>query len=243
MNAIVVSDLHIGSRYFLYEIFKRFLRGMPQDCDLILNGDIIDNIYVNLSPSHQEILDLIEQISHRQKVIWLRGNHDNGYLPKGFGDVEFNNQYVLEQKVLFAHGDYFDGVMPRSQIFMKVFRLMHDLRVKLGAKPVHVAQYAKRWKTFYRFLRQSIMINAVNYAAENGYKAVVCGHTHYAEDKAVKGIRYINLGAWTELPAFYLRINGNEMTLRQVNGSPGLLDPLEDSDPVQPSVSKIKTAI
>ena len=221
MNVIAVSDLHLGSRYFLYEIFERFLRGIPRDCDLILNGDIIDNRYVNLSPPHQEILDIIEQISHRQKVIWLRGNHDNGYIPKGLGKIEFSHQYVLEQKVLFAHGDYFDAVMPRSQIFMRAFKRMHDLRVKLGAKPVHVAQYAKKWKTFYRFLRQNIMINAVKYAAENGYKAVVCGHSHYAEDKVVNGIRYINLGAWTELPAFYLRISGNEMTFRQVTGAPG----------------------
>ena len=238
MNAIVVSDLHIGSRYFLYEIFERFLTGIPQDCELILNGDIIDNVYMKLTPPHQKILDLIEQISHRQKVVWVRGNHDNGYIPEGFGKVDFKNLHVIEQRILFAHGDYFDGVMPRSQIFMKAFKLMHDLRVKLGAKPVHVAQYAKKWKSFYRFLRQNIMMNAVNYARENGYETVVCGHSHYAEDRTVKGIRYVNLGSWTELPAFYLRISGHEMTLRQIENPSELSNPLEGSDAVQPSVSK-----
>jgi UDP-2,3-diacylglucosamine pyrophosphatase LpxH len=238
MNAIVVSDLHIGSRYFLNEIFERFLTGIPQDCDLILNGDVIDNVYMKLPPAHQKILDLIEQISYRQKVVWVRGNHDNGYIPEGFGKVDFKNLHVIEQRVLFAHGDYFDGVMPRSHIFMKAFKLMHDLRVKLGAKPVHVAEYAKKWKSFYRFLRQNIMMNAVNYAGENGYAAVVCGHTHYAEDKVVKGIRYVNLGAWTELPAFYLHISGNEMALRQVEKPSESSNPLEGSDSVQSSVSK-----
>ena len=238
MNAIVVSDLHIGSRYFLYEIFERFLTGIPQDCELILNGDIIDNVYMKLTPPHQKILDLIEQISHRQKVVWVRGNHDNGYIPEGFGKVDFKNLHVIEQRILFAHGDYFDGVMPRSQIFMKAFKLMHDLRVKLGAKPVHVAQYAKKWKSFYRFLRQNIMMNAVSYARENGYETVVCGHSHYAEDKTVRGIRYVNLGSWTELPAFYLRISGHEMTLRQIENPSELSNPLDGSDAVQSSVSK-----
>jgi UDP-2,3-diacylglucosamine pyrophosphatase LpxH len=232
MNAIVVSDLHIGSRYFLIEIFERFLTSIPWDCELILNGDVIDNVYMKLPPPHQKILDLIEQISHRQKVVWVRGNHDNGYIPQGFGKVEFKDIHVIEQRVLLAHGDYFDGVMPRSQLFMKAFKLMHDLRVKLGAKPVHVAEYAKKWKSFYRFLRQNIMKNAVNYAEENGYAAVVCGHTHYPEDKVVKGIRYVNLGAWTELPAFYLHINGDEMALKQVEKQSDSPDPLgvDDSD-------------
>jgi UDP-2,3-diacylglucosamine pyrophosphatase LpxH len=236
MNAIVVSDLHIGSRYFLNEVFERFLTGIPQDCELILNGDVIDNVYMKLPPPHQKILDIIEQISHRQKVVWVRGNHDNGYIPNGFGKVDFKNLHVIEQRVLFAHGDYFDGVMPRSQIFMKVFKLMHDLRVKLGAKPVHVAEYAKKWKSFYRFLRQNIMMNAVNYAGQKGYAAVVCGHTHFAEDKVVKGIRYVNLGAWTELPVFYLRISGNEMALSQIEKPSGFPNPLESSDTVQSSV-------
>jgi DNA polymerase II small subunit/DNA polymerase delta subunit B len=43
MNAIVVSDLHIGSRFFLHHDFENFLRNIPEDCELILNGDIIDD--------------------------------------------------------------------------------------------------------------------------------------------------------------------------------------------------------
>ncbi len=63
MNAIIVSDLHIGCRYFLYQDFERFLGNISEDHELILNGDIIDNPYAKLEPPHQRILDLIEQIS------------------------------------------------------------------------------------------------------------------------------------------------------------------------------------
>jgi UDP-2,3-diacylglucosamine pyrophosphatase LpxH len=95
--------------------------------------------------------------------------------------------------------------MPRNQAFMKAFKWMHDLRVKLGARPVHVAKYAKKWNLFYRFLCKNVMMNAVDCALENGFEVVTCGHTHYPEDRIFNGIRYINTGAWTETPAFYLR--------------------------------------
>jgi hypothetical protein len=36
MKAIVVSDLHIGSRYFLRENFVQFLQNIPQDHEFIL---------------------------------------------------------------------------------------------------------------------------------------------------------------------------------------------------------------
>ncbi|MBW2430650.1 MAG: hypothetical protein JRF56_16945 [Deltaproteobacteria bacterium] len=96
---------------------------------------------------------------------------------------------------------------------------MHNIRVKLGAKPVHVAEYAKKWKSFYRVLRKNIALNAVKCAADNGFEAVTCGHTHYAEDVDFNGIRYINTGAWTEFPAYYLHITADEMTLNEADPS------------------------
>ena len=100
---------------------------------------------------------------------------------------------------------------------------MHDLRVKLGARPVHVAQYAKKWKSFYAYLRKNVMLNAVNYAATNGFEAVTCGHTHFAEEHFVNGIKYINTGAWTESPTYFIRVTDTEMTLNKTADSAELL--------------------
>ena len=219
MNAIIVSDLHIGSRYFQFGVFERFLEEFPADHELIMNGDIIDSPYVKMEKSDQRALDMIKTISYRQKVVWLRGNHDNGYVPENFGNTIFKSSHRIGKRLLITHGDDFDDIMPRSRLFIKAFKLMHNLRIKMGARPVHVAEYAKKWKSFYRVLRKNVALNAVKCAAENGIEAVTCGHTHYAEDLVLDGIRYINTGAWTEFPAYYLLLTEDEMELNQVDPS------------------------
>jgi UDP-2,3-diacylglucosamine pyrophosphatase LpxH len=156
MNSIIISDLHIGSPYFFGESFERFFRELPEDHELVLNGDIIDNPYTKLNPSEQHILDLIKQFSFRQKVVWIRGNHDNGYLPIQFGKVHFKRLHAVEHRLLITHGDDFDDIMPKNRLFMKAFKLMHNLRIKLGAKPVHVAEYAKKCDYLYRVLRHNV---------------------------------------------------------------------------------------
>lgn len=217
MNAIIVSDLHLGSHYFQSHAFGKFLDTIADIDELILNGDVLDRPHARLEPLHQQTIDRIEQLSYRCKVVWVRGNHDNGYMPASMGKIEFCRRYVLDNRILITHGDDFDTIMPRSRMFMTAFRWLHDLRVRLGARPVHVAEYAKKWKAFYRVLRNGVMRNAVNFALENGYKAVTCGHTHFAEDLVLNGVRYINTGAWTELPAHYLKIASNNMFLNRVD--------------------------
>ena len=217
MTAIIVSDLHLGSRYFQSRVFAKFFDTIADVDELILNGDVIDRPHARLEPLHQQNLDRIEQLSYRCKVVWVQGNHDNGYMPSRLGKIQFCRRYALDDRILITHGDDFDTIMPRSRMFIKAFRWMHDLRVRLGARPVHVAEYAKKWKAFYRVLRNGVMHNAVNFALENGYNAVTCGHTHFAEDLVLNGVRYINTGAWTELPAHYLNITSDSMVLNRVD--------------------------
>ena len=217
MNAVIVSDLHIGSPYFLHKDFQRFLMNIPEDHEFIMNGDIMDDPSGELKLPHQRTLELIEQISNRNSVVWVRGNHDNGYVPRGLGKIQFKRFHSIKDRLLIVHGDDFDEIMPRNQAFIKAFKFMHNLRVKLGAKPVHVAHYAKKWELLYRVLRKNVMMNAVKCAMENGYEAVTCGHTHYPEDRVVNGMRYMNTGAWTESPVFYLLVTDDKMTLKRMD--------------------------
>ncbi len=216
MNAIIVSDLHIGSRNFLFHEFKSFIERIPPDYELILNGDIIDDPKNKLTPLHQRILDIIVRISKRQKVVWVQGNHDNGFIPDEIGKIEFKPIYKINNSLLIAHGHDFDQIMPMSKVFMKAFTLMHNLRIYLGAPPVHVSDYAKSWKSLYSVLLKNVMKNAVVSAKDNGCTAVACGHTHYPEDRFFEGIRYINTGSWTESPAYCILVNDKNMMLKPV---------------------------
>ncbi|MBW1695516.1 MAG: metallophosphoesterase [Deltaproteobacteria bacterium] len=216
MKAVILSDLHLGSRYFFYEQFEGLIKNIPETYELILNGDILDHPHQRIDFPHLQVLNLIQQQSRRRKVVWITGNHDNGYIPEKFGNVHFKSVYALEKRLLIVHGHDFDEIMPRNQAFMRVFTMLHKLRVRLGAKPVHVAKYAKRWKIFYKILRENVMKNAIECARRNGYQAVVCGHTHFPEDIVYHGIRYINTGAWTELPLYFLLVTDHEMTLKRI---------------------------
>ena len=217
MNAIIISDLHIGSAYFQRRDFECFLHHLSEDRTLILNGDIVDCPYAAMQKADQRIIDRLSKISKRQQVVWIRGNHDNGYLAKIPGPVEVKCAYSIGTRIFIAHGDDFDHIMPRSRLFIKAFKWMHDMRVHLGARPVHVAQYAKKWAALYRVLRKNVMLNAVDCAAENGFDAVTCGHTHFAEDRVFNGIRYINTGAWTETPMYFLQVTPERLELKKAN--------------------------
>ena len=217
MKAIIISDLHIGSKYFLIHAFEAFLETIPGDYEIILNGDIIDNTKMKLPLPHRQMLDRIERLSFRQPIIWVHGNHDNGFIPDKVGKIDLRPIYQIGNRLLIAHGHDFDEIMPRNRLFMKFFKLMHQVRMSLGARPVHVAHYAKKWKAFYKVLRDNVMKNAVTCAKEQGCDSITCGHTHFPEDRVYNGIRYINTGAWTECPPHYLLVTDRKMILRSIH--------------------------
>jgi UDP-2,3-diacylglucosamine pyrophosphatase LpxH len=219
MKAIIISDLHIGSAYFQRRDFEGFLHQLAEDRTLILNGDIVDCPYEAMQKADQQVIDRLQQISQQQPVVWIRGNHDNGYLAKILGAAEVTRSYSIGNRLFITHGDDFDHIMPRSRFFIKAFKWMHAMRVRLGARPVHVAQYAKKWAALYRVLRKNVMLNAVDCAAENGFDAVVCGHTHFAEDLVFEGIRYINTGAWTEAPMYFLQVTPDSLELKKAESA------------------------
>jgi UDP-2,3-diacylglucosamine pyrophosphatase LpxH len=56
---------------------------------------------------------------------------------------------------------------------------------------------------------------------KNGFEAITCGHAHHPEDRVFQGVRYINTGAWTDYPVFYLLVNEKEISLNRFDDSVG----------------------
>jgi len=216
MKALIVSDVHVGSPHFLCSEFRLFLKTMPSGFGLILNGDIVCRWVKEeeLPVEHKDILSMLVSESEKRRVVWVTGNHDRKFRPSDPGKIEFV-PFLEVDGIYIAHGHDFDVIRRYSGSFVIIFRFLHALRVRFGAEFIHVAHYAKKFKRLYGFLRRSVMRNAVKKAKERRCHAVVCGHTHYAEDLISNGIRYVNTGSWTEKPLFFLSVDGEKVKLSE----------------------------
>ena len=216
MNAVVISDFHLESVHTLADQIALFIENLPEGCDLILNGDIIDSSYPNLPRENLRILESISQESFRRNTVWIRGNHDDCSLLRNRGRILFKRIHTVADRLLITHGNELDKTKARIQELIRPFKLIQLILVKFGLKPLNVAQLATRFEPFYRLYRNKLMLDAVKFAKEKGFGVITCGHTHYPEDRTVQGVRYINTGAWTEYPPHYLVVNDREIRLKSM---------------------------
>jgi UDP-2,3-diacylglucosamine pyrophosphatase LpxH len=216
MDAVVISDLHLESMHTLSDQIALFIEKLPEECDLILNGDIIDSSYPNLPRENLKILELIRQESFSRKTVWIRGNHDDCSLLQDRGRIHFKRIHTVDKRLLITHGNELDKTKERMQQLLRPFKLIQFILIKSGFRPVNIARLATRFEPFYKLYRKKLMLDAVKFAKEKGFGAITCGHTHYPEDLKVQGVRYINTGAWTQYPHHYLVVNDREIRLRSI---------------------------
>lgn len=79
-KTIIISDLHLGNPFSNWKILEKFLQ--ENECEnLFLNGDIIDEIYLNRNNKElsDEELKFFKWMMHLKntKVIYTIGNHEN----------------------------------------------------------------------------------------------------------------------------------------------------------------------
>lgn len=216
MQTIIVSDVHLGSPFCLYGLFLRFLDQLPSDAELVLNGDTVDYCNRALPATHSQALMRLSEASVHHHIVWIEGNHDAQFHMDDPGRIDFWDSYSVGSRLHVTHGDRFDNLRPRNRLFITCVRWLHAMRIRLGAEPVHVAFYAKKFPLLYGVLRRHVAANAVEYAKENGYEVMVTGHTHYPEDVTRGGIRLFNTGSWTERPVYALYVDDRGMRLVNV---------------------------
>ena len=238
-QAIVVSDLHLGTKDSKAEEFIEFLEEHPTDL-LILNGDIIDGWAINRGAKwkkqHTKVISKLLQLSNKTQIIWIRGNHDEfiqDFIGTHLGRIEIKEDYRLiiqrwvendvyrNENYYVFHGDVVD-----------VFITKYKWLSKIGAVGYDFALTLNRWYNTYRKWRnlpyQSISkkikggvkastnyINdfettALSMAHKKGCNGVICGHIHQPEDRIINGHRYLNSGDWIEnMSAILIGKNGD----------------------------------
>lgn len=216
MTLFVTSDVHLGSRHCRVDNFNNFLDRLPDSATLVLNGDTVDHPRRRLTPVYQEALDRLIRESRRRRVVWVAGNHDEDVRPEGCGDMEFVPSLKIPGRLCVVHGFYLHRYIPAYEPFVLCVKGLHRLRILMGAEPVHVAQYVKRWTALYGVLCGYVRNSAIRYAREQGVGMVACGHIHHPEDTVIEGIRYVNTGTWTEAPPWCLRVEEAKAELCRV---------------------------
>jgi UDP-2,3-diacylglucosamine pyrophosphatase LpxH len=218
MQTFIISDLHLGLSQCRIGDFLRFLGELPAGARLVLNGDTITHFYsdATLSPEHKDVVAAIRNAADEREVIWIHGNNDKRLELQNPGKIKFAREFAIKKRLYITHGDRFDWIMPSTRAILIPIRLVYYSMAKLKKSRMHVAEYAKRFSGLYAVLCRHVAWNAARYARCHGYAAVTCGHTHYSEDRDVKGIRYLNTGCWTENDACVVVVDAAAITLRKI---------------------------
>ena len=226
-KAIIVSDLHLGTKDSRAKDFIRFLETYQTDL-LILNGDIIDGWALNRGSkwkkSHTNVISKLLKLSNKTKIIWIRGNHDEfitEFIGSHFGNIEIREDYKIEMKEwikddLFVSNHYYVFHGDTIDVFITKYKWL----AKLGSIGYDMALWLNRWYNRYRTWRglpyQSISKDiksgvkaATNYindferaalsmAEKNGCKGAICGHIHQPANYKLPEGHYLNSGDWVE---------------------------------------------
>ena len=129
MKRVVISDTHIGTKFYKSEELLAFLENLSCD-ELILAGDIID--FIKIPVFTERCLQIIEKMK-APRVIYVVGNHDEGLLGvvgnKVMG-VEFVKRYEFEEDgrvFRIEHGDAYDKGVLHNRIFVKFLSVIQNM--------------------------------------------------------------------------------------------------------------------
>lgn len=226
-QAIIVSDLHLGTKDSKAEEFIEFLEKHPTNL-LILNGDIVDGWALNRGTKwkkqHTKVISKLLQLSNTTQIIWIRGNHDEfiqDFIGTHLGRIEIKEDYRLtierwvegdifrNESYYVFHGDVVDVFITKYKWLSKIGAIGYDFALTLNR---WYNRYRK-WRNLpYQSISQKIKggvkaatnyINdfettALSMATKKGCNGVMCGHIHQPEDRMIDGKRYINSGDWIE---------------------------------------------
>lgn len=239
-----LSDAHLGSESFEKEKNKKmmlfsFFEKIKRDAEaLYILGDLFEFWfeYKNTIPKeHFDVLTKLKEITDlKVKVCYITGNHDfwlGDFLKEKIKIeifLEPTTVFHQEKKIFLIHGDglakkdagyRFLKKILRNKVSISLYRLIPpDLGIPLAKKVAslsrsHASKKEKALDDYMDFAKNKL---------EQGYDAVVMGHTHYpmiknlGEDLPGQGI-YLNTGDFFERFS-YGRLEQGKFFLEEYKG-------------------------
>jgi len=210
MKRIVVSDTHIGSKFYKSEQLLSFLKSESYD-ELILAGDIID--FIKIPIFTERCLEIISAVNYNKKIIYVVGNHDQSLLNlvgKNVHNVEFVKRYDFEshgRNFRIEHGDEYDKGVLHNKIFVTILSVIQNIlefTFNFDFTTWWTEKQIKKHK-----LRSVIHILRHNPDVD----VFIMGHTHIPEalvwinsDEDIK--TYINAGDWVTHQTYVTIVDG-----------------------------------
>lgn len=218
MKRIIISDTHIGNKYYKEEELIRFLLTVEYD-QLILNGDIIE--LLKMPEFSNRLKDLVSVINFSKEIIYVVGNHDislQGLIGQKVFGIHFVDKYEFEENgkmFRIEHGDQYDEHLSlvQNRVFMSFLSLaQHHLEKWLEID-------LSGWFTQWRFKRRKLLRVWDIMNSNLDVDVVICGHFHIPEciiwvqaDETVK--TYVNSGDWVS-HSTYVQIDDDQVRLRE----------------------------
>ena len=220
-DAIVISDLHLGSEACQVQLLLDFIDALPDTARLILDGDVLENTESRLTKQHWHVLSRLRKLADRLELIWVRGNHD--FDAESVAHVigaRFVPEYMFwsgPRCVLCVHGDAWDCFLTNHPMLTNIADWFY---IRMQVMSRRLANSAKRSsKTFLRCVNR-VRDEARAFGMAKRADIVVCGHTHFAEAPAEYHsgtCTYYNCGSWTDHHCHYLTAREGCFELVEVN--------------------------
>ena len=215
MKRIIISDTHIGSKFYREKELYDFLYSEDYD-QLILNGDIIE--FLKIPTFTQNCMEIVKKVDYSKEIIYIIGNHDIAlaqFSNKEMFGVRFAEEYEFEdggRKFRIEHGDKYEKGIVHYRTVMKIISVFQDFLERYFN--VDVSTWFNNLKINKRKIKRLWDIIDLN----NDVDVLIVGHTHIPEaviwiDENEKIKTYVNTGDWVS-HATYVEINDGVVRLR-----------------------------
>jgi UDP-2,3-diacylglucosamine pyrophosphatase LpxH len=221
VRSVFISDVHLGTRACQADRLVDFLREYPSE-HLYLVGDIIDfwsmNRSVQWAPAHNTVIQkVLRRARHNCRVIFIPGNHDEALRDYGgfaFGDIRVETEWVHHaadgRRYWLIHGDAFDQVTRHHRWVAILGDVAYNVLVRINLWLSRIRRLLRRpgYWSLAGYAKAKVK-KAVNFIFDfedaiahgtrsKGLDGVICGHIHWASDRYIDGIRYLNCGDWVD---------------------------------------------
>lgn len=230
-GALIISDAHYSSaRPELLSLIKDIYSQKILTSQLILMGDIFDALFKEVPKTQEknrEIIELLNEISHKIELIYLEGNHDFN-LQKIFQDARVirlqEQPYICSYKditVALAHGDFDIGFV--YKLYTSLIRNRYVLGVLNFLDTISNHFILKRLDTFLdkkdnckEFVGFEKYIKNRNLQKYN-CNSFIEGHYHQNRSFTFKNFNYINVAAFTCNQRYFIvkSLQDNELKLEE----------------------------